>query len=398
VTAERKSLLDEADEELALMAAEAADDPNGPMSGLVNAADVKLERIEWLWKNYLPFHTLTIVDGDSTVGKSLTMLDLIARMSSDTPMPDGSEAEPCVIIVLNKEDHWGRVITPRLTAAGWDESANRVWFLKGKPKGKSQWQSVVLPADIDWLAEKIEAAKKASGLDRVMFYADPLMAVIEDRINSHNYHEMIRALEPIHRLCGDTGCAFVGIRHLTKSNPSGKAIHGGQGSTAIFSTSRMGLMVAYDPDDQTEEEHRARLLLVNGTNLGPKKKSLRWRLDVVTVETEDGPTEAPRVRWEGESSVTADDVAALSGGDRGPATVVKAKMHSALRQGPMLHVKLREMVEAETTASESTFWRVIRQETDGGRILKRREGGNGLVWYALPIHEVDLVALTEGAR
>jgi RecA-family ATPase len=296
------------------------------MDGLVNAGDLKAERIEWLWKNFLPFDTLTIVDGDSTVGKSLTMVDLIARMSRDDVMPDGAQPEPCAIVVLNKEDHWNRVTVPRLDAARANRTGNRIWFLQGKRKGSAQWQSVVLPADINWLAEKIEAVKKASGLKRVLFYADPLMAVVEDRVNSHNYHEMIRALEPIHRLCGDTGCAFVGIRHLTKSNPSGKAIHAGQGSTAIFSTSRMGLMVAYDPDDQSEEEDRARLLLVNGTNLGPKKKSLRWRVEVVSVETQQGVDEVPRIRWDGESGVTADEIAMLNSGDRGPGALVKANL------------------------------------------------------------------------
>lgn len=387
----RKSLLDEVDEELALMAAEAADDPNDPLDGLVNAADLQPERIEWLWRDYVPFDTLTIVDGDSTVGKSLTMVDLIARMSRDAPMPDGSEAEPCAIVILNKEDHWNRVTIPRLDAAGADRvGSRRISFLKGKRKGTSQWESVVLPADIDWLASMITAAKKASGLDRVMFYADPLMAVVEDRVNSHSYHETMRALEPIHRLCGDTGCAFVGVRHLTKSNPSGKAIHAGQGSTAIFSTSRMGLMVAYDPDDDDDDINaRARILSVVGTNLGPRRPSLRWKIQVVPLEmqTAHGPVVAqvPTVSWLGESAITADDIALISSGDRGPGTLVKAKLHKALRAGPARHTEVWSMLEAETNASESTRWRVVGQEISSGRILKARERRqNGLVWYSLP--------------
>jgi len=160
----------------------------------------------------------------------------------------------------------------------------------------------------------------------------------------------------------------------------------------------MGLMVAYDPDDQSEEEDRARLLLVNGTNLGPKKKSLRWRVEVVSVETQQGVDEVPRIRWDGESGVTADEIAMLNSGDRGPGALVKANLRAILRQGPVTHSEVWGALEAECSASERTRWRVIGQEVDGGRILKAREKrDNGRVWYALPTHEVDLVALTEGA-
>jgi AAA domain len=389
--------------------------PEDPMDGLVNSADLEPERIDWLWQDYLPFDTVIVVDGDSTVGKSLTVIDLIARMSRDDPMPDGSFPADAAVIVLNKEDHWTKVTLPRLIAASADLAAGRIFFLEGKKrvvcgtcrkldcrnprhdKPQERWTSVVLPADIDWLAAKVRAVKEVTGCERVLIYADPLMAVIEDDVNTHNYHEMIRALEPIHRLCGDTGSAFLGIRHLTKTNTSGKALHAGQASVAVFSTSRMGLMVAYDPDDDNADENaRARVLAVVGTNLGPKKKSLRWELEVVEITTKQGPTTQPRVRWLGESDVTANDIALLASGDRGPGALVQTKLLGHLKDGPVRHGDLWSYLEAETNASERTRWRVLGILIDEGKILKAKDHDR-LTWYALPKHSTEL-EVTCGTR
>lgn len=51
----------------------------------------------------------------------------------------------------------------------------------------------------------------------------------------------------------------------------------------------MGLMVAYDPDDDNVDENaRARIFTVTGTNLGPKKKSLRWEIEMVQIPDKNG--------------------------------------------------------------------------------------------------------------
>src|SRR3954462_14235646 len=52
-------------------------------------AHVRPELLTWLWPGYIPRGKLTILDGDPNLGKSLTTLDLAARMSRGLSFPDG---------------------------------------------------------------------------------------------------------------------------------------------------------------------------------------------------------------------------------------------------------------------------------------------------------------------
>ncbi|MQA85616.1 MAG: AAA family ATPase [Streptosporangiales bacterium] len=59
--------------------------------GIVPLADVKHERVSWLWESRLPGGKLVILDGDPGVGKSTLTLDWAARVSTGTPWPDGAD-------------------------------------------------------------------------------------------------------------------------------------------------------------------------------------------------------------------------------------------------------------------------------------------------------------------
>ena len=48
--------------------------------------------VEWLWQNRLSFGKPSMLDGDPDQGKSLVNLDLIARLTTGRPMPDGAPA------------------------------------------------------------------------------------------------------------------------------------------------------------------------------------------------------------------------------------------------------------------------------------------------------------------
>jgi hypothetical protein len=58
----------------------------------VCAANVKPERVEWLWAGRIPYGKLTIFDGDPDKGKSMITVDIAARVTTGRGFPDGS---PC---------------------------------------------------------------------------------------------------------------------------------------------------------------------------------------------------------------------------------------------------------------------------------------------------------------
>jgi hypothetical protein len=104
--------------EAAVRALRAADPKDGPQ--VVRMADVTPERVSWLWPGRIPAGKLTVIDGDPGDGKSTLSLDLAARVSTGSPMPDGTRAAPGNVLVLSAEDGVADTIRPRLDAAGAD--------------------------------------------------------------------------------------------------------------------------------------------------------------------------------------------------------------------------------------------------------------------------------------
>jgi hypothetical protein len=84
---------------------------------VIRLADVEPERVEWLWPGYLPLGKVVVIDGDPGVGKSTVCLDVAARVSTGSPMPDGSPAARGAVLVLSAEDGLADTIRPRLDAA-----------------------------------------------------------------------------------------------------------------------------------------------------------------------------------------------------------------------------------------------------------------------------------------
>ena len=84
---------------------------------VVSLADVEAERVDWLWHGYLPLGKVVVLDGDPGVGKSTVSLDIAARTSTGSPMPDGSAGVKGTVLVLSAEDGLADTIRPRLDAA-----------------------------------------------------------------------------------------------------------------------------------------------------------------------------------------------------------------------------------------------------------------------------------------
>jgi hypothetical protein len=82
---------------------------------------VPLERVEWLWRGRLPFGKLVILDGDPGTGKSTLAIDLAARVTTGSPMPDGAALSgPGCVVALTAEDGLADTVRPRLEAARGD--------------------------------------------------------------------------------------------------------------------------------------------------------------------------------------------------------------------------------------------------------------------------------------
>ena len=323
--------------------------------------DVRAERVKWLWPRRIPRGKLTVLDGDPGLGKSTAALDISARISSASPLPDGTCTEyPADVIILSAEDSISDTIRPRLEAAGADISRIRVFRSVNEGAGSRPPE---LPSDLN-LLEALIAEDSAQ-----LLVIDPLMAFLSGRIDSHRDQDVRRALHALSATADRTGVALVIIRHLNKA-PGGSPLYRGGGSIGIIGASRSGLLVAPDPSDE-----QRRILAVTKSNLSEKAPSLAYR--IVGDEKHD----CARIVWEGRSDLRAEDLLNPPKETKRDAAV--EFLEAALVGGPVLARELFERAETEGI-SEKTLRRAKNQlQVKAFRRGKEGHIGSGAWWWRI---------------
>lgn len=326
---------------------------------VTNFDAVTPELVEWLWPGRIPYRTVTLVEGDPGLGKSMVLLDVAARKSTGRPMPDHSGGgEPSCVIVLSNEDDLASVIVPRLVAA--KANLTRLASIAMKTKNGTR-DPILQEADLD----KLEKAVFRLGARLVI--VDPLVCYVRAELNIYNDHHMRQVLALLKGVAERTNSAVVTVRHWTKA-VGVSALHRGGGSIGIIGAARSALVVAVDPDDETE---RRRVLAVNKSNLAEKAPSLIYHIEA------DGPDTPPWVVWGGVSEHTAQtlSVGPESGEDRGALEDAVAWLKEILEGGPMLGSDVKHKARAEHIA-ERTLWRAKARL----RVIAIPKGGVASRW------------------
>ena len=178
----------------------------------VSLAEVKTERVSWLWYGYIPLGKLTVLDGDPGLGKSTITLDIAARLSTDRKMPDGSKCDLDTVaptVLITAEDGLGDTVRPRAEAAGADLRYIHAITGVQTAEGDTYWQMPDHIFDLETLVNK-KGGK--------LIIIDPLMAVMSSNVNTYRDQDVRSALKPLADLAERTGAAVVVIRHLNKSS------------------------------------------------------------------------------------------------------------------------------------------------------------------------------------
>ena len=231
--------------------------PDGVSVGRL--ADHQLRDLEWLLRGFLLKGELTILQGHGGTSKGT----LAAAWASMVSRGQGEcQEQPQHVLWAGAEDSIGTVVRPRLLIAHADEElVLPVFHWRDGMK-----EDICLPDDVHQLQTVIE------DLDAGLLVIDPIMSHLSAEINSNDDKEIKLALKPLSRMAQDTGCAVLGVHHLTKDTSRGPALSG-QGSAAFSNTARMVLAIAEDDEDED-----LRLLEVVKTNLS--KKGLTMQLKV----------------------------------------------------------------------------------------------------------------------
>jgi hypothetical protein len=341
---------------------------------IVRLSDVKSEPVAWLWPGRIPLGKLTLIAGDPGLGKSFLTLDMAARVSSGSALPDapGVTTTPGGVVLLNAEDGVADTVCPRLKAAGAD--LTRIVALDAirsvGDNGRESDRAFDLSRDLPALEAAIRCVE---GCQLVVI--DPVTAYLGG-VDSHKNSDIRGLLAPLAVIATKYNVAVVLVSHLNKSN-GGPAIYRTMGSLAFAAAARAAWAVSKDKDDP----HR-RLLLPIKNNIAPDMGGLAYRIEP------RGDDKCPAVIWESEPvNVSADDALAADrdeGGGRTERDDAAEWLANLLANGP------RPALEVERNATDAGYSiATVRRAKAAIGVVSRKPAFGGPWEWTLPTRDAQ---------
>lgn len=270
----------------------------GPAVELIKANDYEMEGVLWAYRGRIPIGMVTLLAGREGIGKSTVALDIAARLTRGT-LPGMYEGRPQPVVLCATEDSWKHTILPRLHAVGADLSLVFNVVVR-EPDGRRR--AIIAPADVARMDAKFRQVRPA------LMIIDPLMAVLDGKIDTHKQSEVQQALEPLVGMCERRELAVLALIHVNKSTTT-DPLNSIMGSKAFATLPRSVLYCLEEDDGQF-------LMCHAKCNVGPKQPTIGYRLASVQFELDpdkvrpgaDPYIQSSRVVWGDEDPRTAGEV------------------------------------------------------------------------------------------
>ena len=245
---------------------------------IIRMSDVEQTPVEWLWKPYLPFGKLSVLQGNPGEGKTYFAMHLAAACTNGKLLPNMERMEPFNVIYQTAEDGLGDTVKPRLIEAGAD--LDRVLIIDDSE------------VQLTLSDERIEKAIIENNARLVII--DPIQAYLGADVDMNRANEVRPIFMRLGQVAQRTGCAILLIGHLNKAAGM-QSLQRGLGSIDIAAAVRSVMFIGKLKHDPT-----MRILTHEKSSLAPPGASLAFSLG-----DEGG------FRWVGEYDITADEM--LSG-------------------------------------------------------------------------------------
>lgn len=323
---------------------------------LIRAADVKPEKVEFLWLDRIPKGTLTLIGGRPGEGKSLFTNFLAAHVTKSGG----------AVVMSNPEDGLTSVKVPRLLAAKADTRLIHFWPNK-----------VRLPDDVELLEQL------------VVFHGVELVTI--DPIAKHiRGKDPASALEPVVAMAERTGCAVVGVHHIVKRLPKDchprDAFGGAYGGW--LGTARCAHILG--PAEAGDEG--TRYMATVKANFGPDERpSVEFYIEEVEIDLPEGDvTETGRMVLVSESAgVTGSEIVQWKGGGykHQPADGPKMELAKELLSMLLLKEPLPAQEVWNRGAEAGVSKMTLKRASQEMGIVKKRvgSGAGSFVLWSLPV-------------
>lgn len=267
----------------------------------IRASDIKDEALEWLWPDRIPLGKITWFAGKPDCGKSVTLIDFVARISSGADFPDGSKNPwgPRKVLLGCTEDGLGDTVKPRLVGAG--ANLENVIVLDsnaiGTKKGDSKKQRMLkLSEDIGLLKATLKSMP-----DIILVALDPITGYFGDA-DSNKDKEIRPVMDKLAKACNEMRVTFISVMHQNKRSDV-DAIHKILGASSVAGSAR----TAWGFSRDKEEKDICHMVLIKN-NLSKKRTGLDYKLVSKAVLAGGKMVEHPCIEWLGENDDTADDL------------------------------------------------------------------------------------------
>ena len=263
---------------------------------LVRASQIECTPINWLWPQRIVGDGLTIITGPVGISKSLISVDVAGRVTTGGKWPDGTGHAPQgSVLLFGAEDDAGKVVVPRLMAAGAD--LDRVHVCQGTAMAGDDDEpaAVILERHIGELRAALDEIA-----DCRLIVFDPL----PDYINAdeNKSAEVRAALVPLARLAQEKNVAVVAILHQNKKNDL-TTVQRISGSGAFAQIARVVLSIGTHPEDVDKETGKRRVMIVSKNNYGERDIGQAY-------EIETRANDQPGIVWQaGTITMDADQIA-----------------------------------------------------------------------------------------
>jgi putative DNA primase/helicase len=352
-------------------------------------SSIKPRAIRWLWHNHLARGVLELLTGAPTVGKSQMQCQYVACATTGRDWPNGAPGiTPCRVIMLTAEDNTDDTLVPRLIAAGAD--LTRIKELKAiRRNGKEEL--FLLGEDLEALEQLIN-----DWGDVGLVTIDPITAYMghAKHFDSHRATDVRSQLSPLKVLAERTGIAISAVTHPPK-NVGQRALDHFISSQAFIAAARLAHLCIEEMTEDAEGGSRqpsGRYLFTDvKPSIKAKQPTLVYRIDVVQTPycdpDTDEPIEAPVIRWEGESALSADEAIAASRPGKARAPNARDFLLDILAGGKVLQQTI-----IERGALKGFSYKQLWRAKDALGVADVREKGvkSGPSYWVLPQHaELD---------
>jgi len=194
---------------------------------------VQPKEITWLWKDRIPYGKISILVGDSGLGKTTVAIDIAARLTTGRSMPL-CDAPPITgnVLFQSQEDDLADTLLPRCISAGVD--LGRIASIDADE------------LNLDEDCEIIEQHIRETNSRMIVF--DPLQQYLGKNADMCRITDIRRLLSNLGGIAARNDCAVLIIAHQSKSHNNNE-LHKVFGSVDITATARSVLRVSKSEND-----------------------------------------------------------------------------------------------------------------------------------------------------